>query len=555
MKKIKKVLTTVFAGVMLATCAFGCGGKNDDKKKDATKTQLYVEVVDVGTGTKYVENLAKRFEEYVKDKSYEEGKTGVEIRLTPRKGYLSEDSFTAKEYDVFFNYGAAALQDWIRDGHVLDITGVTEEKLTKFGETRSVKDKMFEGADNYYGRDGKIYALPNFIYTYGFSYDQQVFEDEKLYFKEGGGFTNGKNNDKAAGQDGIKGTNDDGLPRTYDEFFTLCDKMLDKGLQPLTWTGTYRDYYLECFMQSLHADAGGYDATRMLYTFDGEATDLIESVGTDGKLTFKPKTTITNRNGYELWSQSGIYYATSFMERMLKKNAKGNYYYDYNKQHGTYSNIEAEEDFLITPYESTSKTIAMLVEGTYWENEIAEYGTFDYMSGTYEGASRAERRLAYMPFPKPTEELVGTGHTVIDDNYGVVLGNNHMDDFKKDLAREFIQFCYTDESLQESTVTTSLFFSMDYKLSEENYNKLSNYGKTVADLMMADDTKVVVAMTKNPLYMDNIAGFDAHRRYTSTVCEKMFKGLADNEFNAKQVFEGMKEYRQESWSDYSKYFN
>ena len=32
MKKIKKVLTTVFAGVMLATCAFGCGGKNDDKK-------------------------------------------------------------------------------------------------------------------------------------------------------------------------------------------------------------------------------------------------------------------------------------------------------------------------------------------------------------------------------------------------------------------------------------------------------------------------------------------------------------------------------------------
>lgn len=83
----------------------------------------------------------------------------------------------------------------------------------------------------------------------------------------------------------------------------------------------------------------------MFYTFDGEATDLIESIGADGKLTFKPKTTITNKNGYELWSQSGVYYATSFIERMMKKNAKGNYYYDYNKQHGTYSNIEAEEDF------------------------------------------------------------------------------------------------------------------------------------------------------------------------------------------------------------------
>lgn len=99
MKKIKKVLTTVFAGVMLATCAFGCGG--DVNKPDVSKTQLNVEVVDVGTGTKYVENLAKRFEEYVKDKSYEEGKTGVEIRLTPRKGYLSVDLLPQKSTTCF----------------------------------------------------------------------------------------------------------------------------------------------------------------------------------------------------------------------------------------------------------------------------------------------------------------------------------------------------------------------------------------------------------------------------------------------------------------------
>ena len=159
-----------------------------------------------------------------------------------------------------------------------------------------------------------------------------------------------------------------------------------------------------------------------------------------------------------------------------------------------------------------------------------------------------------MPFPKPTEELVGTGHTVIDDNFGVALGNNHMEEYKKELAKEFIRFCYTDESLQETTVTTSLFFSMDYKMTEENYNKLSNYGKSIADYMSADDTKVVVAVTKNPLYMDNINRFNAHYRYVSTVCNEMFKGFADNAYNAKQVFEGMKEYRQKGWSDYSKYF-
>ena len=43
-------------------------------------------------------------------------------------------------------------------------------------------------------------------------------------------------------------------------------------------------------------------------------------------------------------------------------------------------------------------------------------------------------------------------------------------------------------------------------------------------------------------------------RYVSTVCNEMFKGFADNAYNAKQVFEGMKEYRQKGWSDYSKYF-
>lgn len=64
-------------------------------------------------------------------------------------------------------------------------------------------------------------------------------------------------------------------------------------------------------------------------------------------------------------------------------------------------------------------------------------------------------------------------------------------------------------------------------MTEENYNKLSNYGKSVADYMTADDTKVVVAVTKNPLYMDNIRSFNAHFRYRSTVCDYMYKGFAD----------------------------
>lgn len=78
-KRIFSIALTAVLALPLALA--GCG---DGKRGiDETKTQLYVGVYDGGLGTDSVYSLAKRFEEKYAEHSFQAGKTGVEVIVTP----------------------------------------------------------------------------------------------------------------------------------------------------------------------------------------------------------------------------------------------------------------------------------------------------------------------------------------------------------------------------------------------------------------------------------------------------------------------------------------
>ena len=93
-----------------------------------------------------------------------------------------------------------------------------------------------EEQQSFLQKNGKYYALPHYSVYQGLMYNIDLFEKKGLYFaKETDNGNDGfvvKGEEKSCGPDGVYGTSDDGLPSSYEEFFKLCDYMVQRGVTP-----------------------------------------------------------------------------------------------------------------------------------------------------------------------------------------------------------------------------------------------------------------------------------------------------------------------------------
>ena len=78
-----------------------------------------------------------------------------------------------------------------------------------------------------------------------------------------------------AGPDGNMSTTiDNGLPRTYDEFFILCEFLKSKGENPVSWAGEQIGTYVTRLVNALAVDYEGLDQAKISFTLNGTATTL-----------------------------------------------------------------------------------------------------------------------------------------------------------------------------------------------------------------------------------------------------------------------------------------
>jgi hypothetical protein len=249
------------------------------------------------------------------------------------------------------------------------------------------------------------------------------------------------------------------------------------------------------------------------------------------------------------------------MERLLSDTE---YWNGDNVFVESYSNIRAQLDFLKTHAVSTAPEFGMLIEGGYWEQESFEIGNINQVAVYGDEYKRENRRIAYMPMPMPTIEMVEShkGHNLVSSGAVMVVASATAEDYKIPLIKDFIQFCFTDENLRKTTITTSMFCAYDYEFGAEDYAKLSPYGQSIADYMQAETTHIRMATSKNPLYIENSSHFDSHRKYatkligSSSTISSMFDVLKEKSVTAKDYFLGYKNRTQATWAtDYSKYIN
>ena len=472
-------------------------------------------------------------------------------------------------YNAIFFTEYVYASDYADSGKVLDLSSIIKDPLTEYGETRSIKDKMTKEQQDYFvlgsGENIECYVLPHYQSFRGIVYDVDLFENELLYFAANenngnDGFVTSEGDTRSAGPDGQSGTYDDGLPATYEDFFKLCDRMVEQGIKPVIWSGSNQAYFTD-FLAALALDYEGLDDAMLNFTFAGTAYNLVESIGQDGKITFMNDAEegtgvdISPNNGYLLAKQAGKYYSLTFAEQLLQSK------YIASGSMGTLSHTDAQKNVINSRPSSTEQDIGMIIEGSFWENECADMNYFNVAEKQYgEAFSRENRRFALMPYPKATEGEVGDKVTLTDSLMSGAFIRGNVTGVEKDLALDFLQFLYTDESLREFTQYTSAPKALNYDIT--GVEGLSYFAQSVFDMKNRAD--IVYPYSSAPIYADQPSSFEPTSFYQTTVHQGAgnvpytypSRAMYDDGVTALQYFNGLSVSRSESaWkSAYEKYF-
>ena len=567
MKRIfKKLLSGILAVTLLISgvTMTACGGK--EEKVDTTKTQIYIGNQNYGFGDAWLKSAIKRFTEDFKDVSFEDGKTGVQIFYTNGSAYGSNtllQTISTQGCDIFFGENTQ-YYDFISGGAMLDITDLVTEKLTMYGEDRSIADKLIDAYSSYLktaerkDSNGKVliekdryFALPNYECSYWITFNKTYFDNNNLYFDQNGNMTK-KSTDEglSAGPDGVGGNYDDGLPATFEQFFALCAKIDDEGGIPICWPGTVESYK-NVFISTLTAGIEGKTQYELGYNFNGTATHLVK-LDNDGKPMFEngvpvldDPTGINDTNGYEVFRQAGRYWAIKFFEEIIDKE----YYCGQNNNH-----LYNQMDYLKSNYEG--EPIAMLFDGNYWTNEAEE--AIDSIVSTYdvEDAKEVKDNFAVMPFPRPdSENYKGKNSYIIGANDLAFIYSGTPEN-RLPAVKAFFQYLFTDESLKDYTAIVGASRGCKVEFDEKDMENQTEYAK--ASMQYRNESDLSIPASSSPIYTNHMTDFIYYKigvnavidtDYNSAINYLMYQGKKNDDSDSQKYFEGIiKYYNSSFWS-------
>ena len=515
-KKLARVLATmmsVTALISATACKPGTSNDGDgDGGAEATTTVIQIGNFGGGIGRKWMDLAGKRFAEAVKDVEYTPGKFGVSFEVVSTTGVKIKN---AKEqgFHLFFVQGKFSdYYEEINKGDIMDISDVVTGDLGKWGEPGvTIEDKI--PADYrfaFQGLDSKYYMLPHYAYLSGASYDVDMFTTQGLYLaKPDMGeehttdllpgktfYFTGDAAEKTVGNDGIAGTDDDGMPTTFDELIAQCDYIKSKRISVFSTAGVGAHIdYANYLTTGLWAALSGYEQREAVFTFQGDV-DYVTGVSSEelwpGTGIMKPvieKTTLIGdgSDGYKAVNQAGKYYAYAFFELAYQQ---GWFYKKVNESN--YTHKEAMKHFILNGIGGMDK-IASHIEGTYWYNEAEGYGLFnDYK--VLSGGAKPYKNIAHWHMPTSVDGEVVTGpenareETVVNATTSHILMNGNLNSIGGSegtiqACKDFLQFICTDYELQQFTVNSGVAKSFyDYEITDEVLAELDPYQKTVMRL-------------------------------------------------------------------------
>ena len=571
-KKIGGFFTTVM-GVLIGVSAVGCaGGGGSGQNVDENKIQLNVAYYNRGFGGEYVRELGARFEEVYKDVKIGD-KTGVQVMYYP-----TVDDSKFKDAGLFkgstdFDVALAEnvlIRTLIQGDALLDVTDVLTETSTYDG--KKIVDKMSTQQQAAVSKDGKMYAVPHYASSYGIVYNISLFDANNWYFKDGytlpanykpddaicdyvqyqatdvnGMFISSSSDTKTAGPDGVKGTQDDGLPCTYDEFFWLCKKIAQKaGCTPVSWAGKYYSAYLQDALKSLLADALGKEEYLNIFDPVGKTPQNLIEVDENGDVISIAGTVLTEENCADIRKQKGLYDAIRFFNVLINGSYHNADAFSTSHEHTT-NQYEFIDSYAA---EGGYAGIAMIVDGAWWEREAINSNAFSEVEGTWSSEyARENIKFGWLPLPKANKTAYETSkqsYSADSLSSYIIARKIDQSDAKYELVKDFIRFACSDESLQQFTVVTSALKGLDYEIDDAHMSQLSSFAKNYYNAMKNPYTKpeFLYSVSDSALFEANPTYFikSMFNTNATTAVSTALHALGADKFtytDAKEVFDNI----------------
>lgn len=526
----RKIIAVSMASILACGLMAGCEGVGVEyePEEDATISYLYVDTRDGGFGTEFLSVAAKAFEKANAEKSYADGKKGVKIEVSDTSVNSAADFKAGAASAVSDVHVVEGLYytDLLATESVLDITDIVTDTLS---DGKTIESKLNTEQKRVLKYDGKYYTIPTFAGYAGLTYNVDLFENNNLYFADsvespdavssytgkaytGRPLVKNKNVKKSPGPDGEYNTVDDGLPSSYEEFFYLYDAMLNSSpsITPFICYGGHYNNYL---FQELLCAASTANGLNAMFTFDsnGEEIEVVDGWNSDGTPKTK-KVVISEENAYESTMQVSKYQALKFIKHLSTNQINGKYYFDSRSMSTSLSNTNAQKLFMESSLDPSLTPIATLIEGVYWYNEAS--GAREGITEIY-GEEADNMNLSYMPLPAKEYGTVtennGTTQLVVDSlqYYLVVNAKVAKNAEKLALAKDFVKFMYTDETLQEMTVASGIPFALKYDLTETQYNSMNRLSQSFWNVYKGakDNDAYITGMSLNPVFLRNTTKF------------------------------------------------
>lgn len=506
----RKILTAGLA-IALALSTAGltaCKGKNDPS---ATMSVLNIHLYNGGLGRDWLDAVAAEFTDTFKEVSFEEGKTGVYIQVTADKQLESATlmSTGADKNDIFYT-ADHDLYEYINLEVPMDITDIVTEnvydsdgnlKLNATGDgwetqTTSLYDRMlpyFQDAYNVAGKysekahDGKLfYGIPFEDSISGIVLDYDLYSSlVKMYRLEMTGY-------KYSGDEVA-------MPGTWDEFFTLLDRIRTSNNQEYSSFIYAVDYYTSPMQTAILADVEGDEFMNTLNRYEGSYDFGNGEVRLD------------STNMYEILKADGYRKAVEVGVKLFSTTQSGVNHYDQQIMQGV-SYGGAQQSFVMSK-ESTSgkQRILSILEGDWWENEAR--ASFNSMGNLNPANGYGKRNFRMMPIPHFTAEEVSSGKTYkfggFSSGYPAVVNRLTVEGnpVKEKLVRLWLQFQHSRESLKTFTTHSGSSLAYDYELTEEELSALTPFARSIVEVHqqdVAEDGKLEIVRS-NVLALSDVA--------------------------------------------------
>ena len=442
---------------------------------------------------------------------------GVTFKNTKKKETLSVLAPKGEQYDVWFQE-QVPYNTFVGENVFKDMTDVLTEP-NDYDGGKTIESKMSEEQKDYYMRDGKYYGVPHYAGYVGIVYNKAMFDKKDLYFAKDYDKSYLKDNPllcmifekddaRTPGPDGIEGTIDDGLPTTYDEFYAVCD-LLSSTNKPMSWSGKHRHGYLGWFLQSLSASNESLSQAILNYTFDGTLESLIsvtEEVDGSPVITEADDVVLTASNaktdGWKVASQRGKYWALDFLETIVDNGwYTSNSFLDVDEQ--TAAQIAFVEGNAI----NSTERPAMLVDGSWWEMEAKA----SFLAQEQGGVENPRDNYGWFPLPCIDEADAqaradaikegGKGYVLTDVMNSLCFIGAQVSEEVYAIAKDFVQFAYSDESLAEFSIITDTTKAVQYTMTDDQLAQMSAYGRSLLD--MQGKANIVSAFSKNEFFQKN----------------------------------------------------